>query len=107
MKWWLALASLAVIPAFASYQPDAQRQEFARKFQVDNPKIVKDVMWRSARTLLVGVLDNGQARNGLAAAYCEDVRDFGLKGPVHVQIMDIAKIKANGKWVKLGEHACR
>lgn len=70
---------------------------------------VKDAKWTSESIFKVAVIDDGSSRNGYAMYVCEVLYELGFKGKsVRVEVIDIAKLRSSGKWVKkLGEHRCR
>ena len=53
------------------------------------------------------MLDDKKPRDGYANYVCEVLYDYGFKGlGIWVQVVDIARLKQTGKWVKLGEAHC-
>ncbi|EXA69808.1 hypothetical protein J503_0812 [Acinetobacter baumannii 984213] len=88
-----------------TYTDDA-RQAVVEHFK-SNEKIAKDSVWTSKTMFKVGVLDDGNNRDGYANYVCQVLEDYGFKGSsISVQVIDIQKLVSTNKWIKLGEAHC-
>jgi hypothetical protein len=56
--------------------------------------------------LKLGMFNNGSSRDGYAQYMCEELTSRGIR-QVSVQVIDIALLVRQDKWVKLGESRCR
>lgn len=99
------LAGLICATHLAGYAQSAAHNAVLTQFKGGSEPTVKDAIWTSPKMFKVGVLDDGTNRNGFAAYVCSEAAAAGLKG-ISVQVIDIAKLKNTGKWVKLGEKQC-
>ncbi|MDF1485518.1 hypothetical protein PY257_10065 [Ramlibacter sp. H39-3-26] len=106
MKSATILAALFMFAAGPSFAQSAAHDALLAQFKSKAEPTVKDAIWTSPKMLKVGVIDNGTNRDGFAAYVCGEAASAGLKG-ISVQVIDIAKLKSTGKWVKLGEMHCR
>lgn len=97
-----ALVCAAHLPAFAQ---SAAHDALLAQFKSKSESTAKDAIWTSPKMFKVGVIDNGNNRDGFAEYVCGEIAASGLKG-ISVQVIDIAKLKGAGKWVKLGEKYC-
>ena len=97
-----ALLCVAYSPAYAQ---SAAHDSLLAQFKSKSEPTAKDAAWTSPRMFKVGVIDNGKNRDGFAAYVCQEVAASGLKD-ISVQVVDIAKLKNTGKWLKLGEKHC-
>lgn len=85
-----------------------QHDEVARIFKSSEEPTAKDAIWTQGGIFKVGVIDNGSDRSGYASYVCEVLYDHGFKGKrVWVQVVDIAKLAREGKWIKLGQTHCK
>lgn len=85
----------------------SKQSEVQRYFQSGKEPKVKDALWTSQKIFKVGVIDDKTPRDGYANYVCEVLYDYGFKGlGIWVQVVDIARLKQTGKWVKLGEAHC-
>ena len=84
----------------------ADNDAFLKHLKSSKEPSIKDAMWMSQSHLYVGVLDNGLNRDGFAAYVCESSKDFSAS-PKLVKVVDIAKVKATGKFVELGKAYCK
>jgi len=75
-------------------------------FKSSQEPVAKDALWTARQFFKVGVVDDGTARHGYALYVCEVLRDRGLANNITVHIVDIVKLAATGKWVKLGTANC-
>lgn len=98
-------AGLICATHLIGYAQSAAHNALLEQFKGASEATAKDATWTSARMFKVGVLDNGTNRNGYATYVCGEAAAAGLKG-ISVQVIDIAKLKNSGKWVKLGEKQC-
>lgn len=102
----LVIASATALAQSVNLSP--AQEAVLRQFKSKAEPTAKDAIWTSATMFKVGVLDNGKARDGYALYVCEAMAERGLSGRgMSVQIIDIIKLSATGKWVKLGEAHCR
>lgn len=103
-----AAASISlVLCASAGAQSWITPHHKAALYAVQADKAARDAMWSSPRDLKVGVIDNGNPRDGLASYFCQVIADRGMRGQrVTVHIIDIAKVKARNEWVTLGRSHC-
>ena len=112
MKKIILTLLLAAMSSGASAQSDdfkltSKQSEAQRYFQSGKEPKVKDALWTSQKIFKVGVLDDKKPRDGYANYVCEVLHDYGFKGlGIWVQVVDIARLKQTGKWVKLGEAHC-
>lgn len=106
MKIAHMIAAVTLASAIPAYAQSAAHERLLSKFKGPSERTVKDAIWTSKTMFKVGVLDNGTSRDGFAAYVCEEAAAEGLTG-ISVQVIDIAKLKRSGDWVKLGEHRCR
>ena len=84
-----------------------RQQDVLNIFKTSEPT-AKDALWTADNIFKIGVIDNGQSRNGYASYACEILYDNGFKGVgVWVQVIDIIKLVNTNKWVKLGEARCK
>jgi len=99
--------------AFISPQINAKtyssnHEKVKKLFQSNEEKTAKDAIWTANNIFKVGVVNDGTNRNGYASYVCSTLYDYGFKGKnIWVQVIDIIKLKNNGKWVKLGESRCK
>jgi DNA-directed RNA polymerase subunit RPC12/RpoP len=90
--------SLALEPA---------RKKMVARFISNKEPTAKDAMWTADDIFKVAVFDNGSSQNGYAEYVCLTLYENGFKDyPVWVQIIDIAKIMQEKRFVKLGEAHC-
>ncbi len=76
-------------------------------FQSSEEKTAKDAVWTAKDIFKLGVINDGTRRDGYAEYVCQVLYEHGFKGKgVWVQVIDIAKMSRNGKWVKLGQARC-
>lgn len=76
-------------------------------FKGGSEPTVKDAVWTSEDMFKVGVIDDRTSRDGFALYVCGVLNENGFRGKdVGVQVIDIVKLTAKGKWVKLGEARC-
>ena len=106
---FLAIAisfGVIVIQAQAStYSP--QHEKVKTQFVGDEEPTAKDALWSAEDVFKVGVLDNGQNRDGYAGYVCQVLVDKGFKGRgVLVRVIDIKKLALTGEWVNLGTALC-
>lgn len=87
---------------------DDNRSKVKDIFKSDSEKTAKDAIWTADNIFKVGVVDDGENRDGYANYVCQILYDNGFSGKkIWVQIVDIAKLSKNKKWVKLGEARCK
>jgi len=75
-------------------------------FKSTEEPIVKDAIWTQKNFFKVGVFDDGTDRSGYALYVCQILSDKGMSNGVTVHVIDIIKLSAQGKWVKLGQANC-
>jgi len=98
---------LALCGSAAAQALTAQHEAVLREVR-GSGKTVKDALWTQPTILKLGVLDDGTVRDGLALHACEVIASQGMKSRgIWVQVIDVAKLKRTGKWVKLGEARCQ
>lgn len=85
--------------------PAAKKQAVLNYLKSGQEPSVKDAIWSTDYTLKLGMLNNGQNRDGFAAYMCQVLADQGIRN-VTVHVVDIAKLSITGKWVKMGEARC-
>lgn len=100
--WGALLAAAVALPAAAQ---SPAHDEVLRYFKSGAEKQVKDAIWTSKTMFKVGVFDDGSPRKGYAMYVCNVLAEAGIRRAT-VQVIDIRKLKFDGKWVKLGEHVC-
>lgn len=101
----LGLATVAVNVS-ASY--GSAHDQVQQLFQSDQEPTAKDAVWTQNDIFKVGLIDNGQSRDGYASYVCQVLYDYGFKGKsVWVQAIDISRLIRDGDWVKLGEAQCQ
>lgn len=105
MKIAYMLAALSCAASICAHAQSAAHNKLLEQFKGGSEKTAKDAIWTTPTIFKVGVIDNGSNRDGYAAYVCGEVASTGLTG-ISVQIIDIAKLKNTGKWVKLGEQRC-
>lgn len=105
MKQVVVLSALICAPHLPAFAQSAAHDALLSQFKSKSESTAKDAIWTSPKMFKVGVIDNGKNRDGFAEYVCGEVATSGLKG-VSVQVIDIAKLKSTGKWVKLGEKHC-
>lgn len=105
LKEKLYVTALACIVTTAAFAQTAAHDALLTQFKSKSEPTAKDAIWTTESTFKVGVIDNGKNRDGYAAYVCQEAAAKGLKS-VSVQIIDIAKLKNTGKWIKLGERRC-
>lgn len=101
----LTLALLLAAPAALADASAAQQAAMLSYLKSGAEPQVKDATWTSARMLKVGMLNNGQQRDGFAQYLCEELASQGVRG-VSVQVVDVAHLVRTSKWVKMGEARC-
>lgn len=106
-KSYFVVAAGLVASALCAAQSTAH-DAVLDQFRSPAEQTAKDAVWTSPSIFKVGVLDNHSNRDGYARYVCGEISAKGLAGRgVTVQIIDVAKLKQSGKWVKLGETRCK
>lgn len=105
MKFSYTLAVITFAAAISAHAQSAAHDRLLAQFKGGSESTAKDAIWTTPKIFKVGVIDNGQNRDGYAAYVCGEASASGLAG-ITVQVIDIAKLKNTGKWVKLGEKRC-
>lgn len=82
------------------------RDAIVKHFESAGEPTVKAARWTQDDILKVGVLDNGENRNGLAQYVCGTLNQNGITYEVLVQVIDIQKLANDDDVVKLGEYSC-
>jgi hypothetical protein len=101
----LLFASTVKIAFAEEYSENHEKAK--RYFLSDEEPIVKDATWTAENIFKVGVIDDGSNRNGYASYVCLVLSDYGFQNKkIYVQVIDIVKLRQQGKWVKLGECHC-
>lgn len=104
MKQALLLIFILVIACTAA--GISAREKIKQQFKGPEEPTAKDAIWTSETMFKVGVIDNGLDRSGYADYVCGEINAAGIR-QVDVQIIDIAKLARQNKWVKLGTAKCR
>ncbi|MEG3078472.1 hypothetical protein R3F64_01210 [Halomonas sp. 5021] len=105
MTKWVAIAFIAL--AFAGGAQAQQVDQESLRIQLMSYSTVKDVAFTSSGNVYVGVLDNGNNRDGYAMSVCEDVREFATgSGRVLVKMIDIAVAARGDGFEQLGKYWC-
>lgn len=84
----------------------ARHTDMENYFKSDEEPTAKDALWTSKHFFKVGVFDDGTDRSGYALYVCQNLSDKRMSNGVTVHVIDIIKLSAQGKWVKLGEANC-
>lgn len=85
---------------------ETKKQAVVDYFISENEPTVKDALWSNDHSLLLGVIDDGTNRNGIANYACQVlIDDFGISS-ANIYIVDIVKITNGGKWEQLGSGHC-
>ncbi|MEN5181743.1 hypothetical protein ABE501_18430 [Comamonas testosteroni] len=84
----------------------ASNDSFLSYLKSDKEPTIKDATWMGQSNLYVGVLDNGKNRDGFASYVCEAAKEHGAS-PKMVKVVDVAKVKATGKFIELGKAYCK
>ena len=96
----------ALIFVLSATAATAGNDSFLNYLKSDKEPSIKDAMWMNQNNLYVGVLDNGKNRDGFASYVCEAAKDHSAT-PKMVKVIDVAKVKASGKFVELGRAYCK
>ena len=104
MKKLVLSCLLAAVAAGALAAGTPEQQAWLKGFLKENKALVKDAVWMNARSLYVGVIDDGTRRDGLAQSICEDAK---LQGATLVKVVDVAIVARTGKFVELGKFLCK
>jgi hypothetical protein len=82
--------------------------EEALKAEVMESESVHDFLITETGAIYVGMLDNGNSRNGFASYVCEVVRSHATgEGNRLVRIIDIAAVSRGEGFKTLGRHQCK
>lgn len=105
MKLIRPLFAVALLASVSAVAQTAAHDSLLKQFTGKAEATAKDAIWTTPSMFKVGVIDNGSNRDGYASYVCGEAAALGLKS-ITVQVIDIAKLKSTGKWVKLGEKRC-
>ncbi|MGJ8619584.1 MAG: hypothetical protein ACSHWN_04570 [Methylophilaceae bacterium] len=90
-----------------STKRDPAKEKVMAHFISDEEPTAKDASWTADDIFKIGVIDNGENRNGYAEYACQVLNDHGLNNQnIWVQIIDIEKVVNNQEFQKLGEAHC-
>lgn len=110
MKKWAAAALAVALVGCSSEAETGTFDAEAFKQDVNGWDAVQGVVINDSESAIwVGVMDNGQRRDGYAMSVCEAVRDHS-KGDLSdktITILDGPKMAILEKRVELGKHHCK
>lgn len=102
----LTLIPLVLFGSLALAAPGtAQKLLLNDLISPEEPKI-KDAVWMTDKNLYIGVIDDGSNRSGLADYVCSIATEKGAPAEL-VKVVDIVKVKRDGKFHELGKSYCR
>ncbi len=81
----------------------SDRDAIVKHFQSNAEPIAKDAVWTSKNIFKIGVIDDGTSRDGYAQYVGEVLAEAGYSR-IWIHVVDIVKLKKDGKWIKLGEY---
>ena len=99
-------ATLGILVLATSLAASASSESLLSYLKSSKEPTIKDAMWMNPQSLYIGVIDNQGNRNGFASYVCGIAKDHGVT-PSLVKVVDIAKVKATGKFVELGRANCK
>lgn len=103
MRYLFLLAALVAVTAQAA--PTPEQEAFKAYLLSGKEPKVKDATWMTDTNLYVGVVDDGQRRDGFAEYLCMAAGDHGVQADL-IKIVDVNKVINEKKFVALGQADC-